>query len=104
MTMQRLPGVGSVTGPWLTAAWRVTQVAIIALVINAGWLLFAKIPYRIDIEVYRMGGQAWLDGRPLYAGDAMFHTLAGLNLPFTYPRWRPSSSAHSPGCRCRWPA
>ncbi len=29
---------------------------------------------------------------------------SGLNLPFTYPHWRPSCSAHSPGCRCRLPA
>ena len=85
MSMRRLPDVGSVAKPWLTAGWRVTQVAIVALLLNAGWLLFGKIPYRIDIEVYRMGGQAWLDGRALYAGDAVFHTLAGLDLPFTYP-------------------
>ncbi|NTY63566.1 glycosyltransferase 87 family protein [Mycolicibacterium sphagni] len=85
MSMRRLPDLGSVAGPWLPAAWRVAQVAIVALLLNAGWLLFGKIPYRIDIEVYRMGGQAWLDGRPLYAGDAMFHTLSGLDLPFTYP-------------------
>ena len=52
-----------------------TQVAIVALLINAGWLLFAKIPYRIDIEVYRMGGRAWLDGQPLYADGATFHVL-----------------------------
>ena len=32
-----------------------------------------------------MGGRAWLDGRPLYADGAMFHTQAGLDLPFTYP-------------------
>ncbi len=32
-----------------------------------------------------MGGQAWLDGRPLYTGDVMFHTPIGLDLPFTYP-------------------
>ena len=32
-----------------------------------------------------MGGQAWLDGRPLYRGDVLFHTPIGLNLPFTYP-------------------
>jgi alpha-1,2-mannosyltransferase len=83
--MRRLPDLGSVAGPWLPAGWRVTQVAIIALLLNAGWLLFGKIPYRIDIEVYRMGGQAWLHGQPLYAGDAVFHTLAGLDLPFTYP-------------------
>ncbi|BBY60470.1 polyprenol-phosphate-mannose-dependent alpha-(1-2)-phosphatidylinositol mannoside mannosyltransferase [Mycolicibacterium sarraceniae] len=80
-----MPDLGSVGKPRLTTGWRVTQVAIVALLANAGWILFAKIPYRIDIEVYRMGGQAWLDGRPLYAGDAMFHTLVGLDLPFTYP-------------------
>ena len=32
-----------------------------------------------------MGGQTWLDGRPLYRGDVLFHTPIGLNLPFTYP-------------------
>ncbi|MCX2933326.1 glycosyltransferase 87 family protein [Mycobacterium sp. CVI_P3] len=85
MSMRRSPEVGSVAGPWPTAGWRVTQVAIVVLLVYAGWLLFGKIPYRIDIEVYRMGGQAWLDGRSLYAGDATFHTLIGLNLPFTYP-------------------
>lgn len=85
MTMRRWPSAGGDAGPWLTAGWRVAQVAIVALVLNAGWLLLGKIPYRIDIEVYRLGGQAWLDGRPLYAGDAVFHTLSGLDLPFTYP-------------------
>ncbi|MCV7174673.1 glycosyltransferase 87 family protein [Mycolicibacterium sphagni] len=85
MTMRRLSNLGSEAGPVLTVGWRVTQVAIVALVLYAGWLLFGQIPYRIDIEVYRMGGQAWLDGRSLYAGDATFHTLVGLDLPFTYP-------------------
>lgn len=51
----------------------------------AGWRLLGHIPYRIDIDVYRMGGQAWLDGRPLYADGVMFHTRGGLDLPFTYP-------------------
>jgi alpha-1,2-mannosyltransferase len=32
-----------------------------------------------------MGGQAWLDGRPLYDHGVEFHTPIGLNLPFTYP-------------------
>jgi alpha-1,2-mannosyltransferase len=47
--------------------------------------LFAHTPYRIDIDIYQMGGQSWLDGRPLYRGDVLFHTPIGLNLPFTYP-------------------
>jgi alpha-1,2-mannosyltransferase len=51
----------------------------------AGWRLLGHTPYRIDIDVYRMGGRAWLDGRPLYSDGAMFHTRGGLDLPFTYP-------------------
>jgi alpha-1,2-mannosyltransferase len=54
-------------------------------VVWAGWRLLGHIPYRIDIDVYRMGGQAWLDGRHLYADGVMFHTRGGLDLPFTYP-------------------
>ncbi len=61
---------------WLLAAAAVTYVA---------WRLFAHTPYRIDIDIYQMGGQAWLDGHPLYRGDVLFHTPIGLNLPFTYP-------------------
>ena len=55
------------------------------MLVWAGWRLLGHIPYRIDIDVYRMGGRAWLDGTPLYADGAMFHTRAGLDLPFTYP-------------------
>ena len=51
----------------------------------AGWRVFGDTPYRIDIDVYRMGGRAWLDGSPLYADGAMFATQGGLDLPFTYP-------------------
>ena len=32
-----------------------------------------------------MGGRAWLDGNPLYSDGVLFHTEAGLDLPFTYP-------------------
>ena len=42
-------------------------------------------PYRVDIDVYRMGGRAWLDGASLYRDGVLFHTVAGLDLPFTYP-------------------
>jgi alpha-1,2-mannosyltransferase len=65
--------------------WRVFQLASVALFGYAAWRVLGHIPYRIDIEVYRMGGQAWLDGRPLYTDDATFHTQIGLGLPFTYP-------------------
>ena len=82
MSTWRSPGGGGL-GP--TLAWRLFQLLTLAMLAWAGWRLLSHIPYRIDIDVYRMGGRAWLDGRPLYADGAMFHTRAGLDLPFTYP-------------------
>jgi alpha-1,2-mannosyltransferase len=66
-------------------AWRLFQLLTVAALVWAGWRLLGHVPYRIDIDVYRMGGQAWLDGRPLYADGVMFQTRGGLDLPFTYP-------------------
>ena len=51
----------------------------------AAWRLLGHTHYRIDVDVYRMGGRAWLDDQPLYADGAIFQTQAGLDLPFTYP-------------------
>jgi alpha-1,2-mannosyltransferase len=82
MSTWRSPG-GAGWGP--TLAWRLFQLLTVAALAWAGWRLLGHIPYRIDIDVYRMGGQAWIDGRPLYADGAMFHTHGGLELPFTYP-------------------
>ncbi|MGE2724988.1 glycosyltransferase 87 family protein [Mycolicibacterium pulveris] len=65
--------------------WRLFQLLTIAALGWAGWRLLDGLPYRIDVDVYRMGGQAWLDGRALYADGAMFSTQGGLELPFTYP-------------------
>ncbi|MEU0498376.1 glycosyltransferase 87 family protein [Mycobacterium sp. NPDC006124] len=78
----RSPGLPA---PWAGAAWRLFQLLTIAVVIWAGWRLLAVTPYRIDIDVYRMGGRAWLDGTSLYRDGVLFHTGAGLDLPFTYP-------------------
>ncbi|HEV2346330.1 MAG TPA: glycosyltransferase family 87 protein, partial [Actinocrinis sp.] len=39
--------------------------------------------YRIDLDVYRLGGHAWLTGRDLYG--QLPPTSNGLNLGFTYP-------------------
>ena len=69
----------------LVIGWRVAQALIAAGFVYAGWRLLGHLPYRIDIEVYRMGARAWLDDHPLYAGDVTFHTRIGLDLPFTYP-------------------
>ncbi|OMC39784.1 alpha-(1-2)-phosphatidylinositol mannosyltransferase [Mycobacterium sp. GA-1841] len=68
-----------------TIGWRLFQLLTVAGLIWAGWRLLGHVPYRIDIDVYRMGGRAWLNDQPLYADGAIFHTQGGLDLPFTYP-------------------
>jgi alpha-1,2-mannosyltransferase len=40
-------------------------------------------PYRIDLDVYRIGGQVWLHGRDLYGVIPATHS--GVRLPFSYP-------------------
>lgn len=75
--------MGSQSGRALV--WLPLWVLAAAAWYYVGWRLFGHTPYRIDIDIYQMGGQAWLDGRPLYRGDVLFHTPIGLNLPFTYP-------------------
>ena len=90
MSTLRSPDWGSLlgrsrSGRPVTVVWRLTQLLILAAVVHACWQLFHDVPYRIDADVYRMGGQAWLQGRPLYADGAVFHTQGGIDLPFTYP-------------------
>lgn len=83
MSKCRAPGVGSRPGQALL--WCLLWLLAAAALYYVGWRLFGHTPYRIDIDIYQMGGQAWLDGHPLYRGDTRFHTPIGLNLPFTYP-------------------
>jgi alpha-1,2-mannosyltransferase len=40
-------------------------------------------PYRVDLDVYRIGGRAWLNGVHLYG--PLPRTVSGARLPFTYP-------------------
>src|ERR1700759_5396933 len=83
MSKWRAPGAGSRPGRALL--WCLLWLLAAAALYYVGWRLFGHTPYRIDIDIYQMGGRAWLDGRSLYRGDVMFHTPIGLNLPFTYP-------------------
>ncbi|ONI71087.1 hypothetical protein ALI144C_52065 [Actinosynnema sp. ALI-1.44] len=53
-------------------------------VVTAGvWCLFMAHTYRIDLDVYRIGVQTWLDGGDLYG--RLPNTAEGENLPFIYP-------------------
>lgn len=72
-------------GRFNSLAWRLGEVLALAAFGYVAWRLLGHTPYRIDIDVYRMGGQAWLDHRPLYSDGAIFHTEGGIDLPFTYP-------------------
>jgi alpha-1,2-mannosyltransferase len=78
----RFPGK---RGPGRVLLWCLLWLLAAAGLAYVAWRLFGHPPYRIDIDIYQMGGQAWLDGRPLYRGDVLFHTPIGLDLPFTYP-------------------
>jgi alpha-1,2-mannosyltransferase len=40
-------------------------------------------PYRVDLDVYRIGGQVWLHGGNLYG--VLPATASGVRLPFSYP-------------------
>lgn len=83
MSTRQAPRAGSRLGRALL--WPLLWLLAGAGLGYAAWQLFGHIPYRIDIDVYQMGGRAWMDGRPLYHGDVMFHTPIGIDLPFTYP-------------------
>ena len=75
----------AVPAPASTLGVAIGAAAILAIAGWAVWRVLGHLPYRIDVDVYRMGGRAWLDGRPLYADGATFATQGGIDLPFTYP-------------------
>ncbi|OBH68592.1 alpha-(1-2)-phosphatidylinositol mannosyltransferase [Mycobacterium intracellulare] len=86
MSARQAPGAGfsGKRAPGRALVWGAAWLAAAAGLGYAAWQLFGHIPYRIDIDVYQMGAQAWMDGRPLYRGDVLFHTPI-VDLPFTYP-------------------
>jgi alpha-1,2-mannosyltransferase len=71
--------------PRPAVTWAYLWLLAVVGMCRAAWQLFGHLPYRVDIDVYQMGAQAWLHHQPLYANGAQFLTPAGLNLPFTYP-------------------
>jgi alpha-1,2-mannosyltransferase len=85
MSKRRWPDAGWNLGRWRHVGWRVFQLATVFAFGYAAWRLLGHTPYRIDIDVYRMGGRAWLDEHALYSESSRFHTQGGIDLPFTYP-------------------
>ena len=71
------------TIPTVAAVAAVTVVTILVAGVGvARSFLEDAFNYHIDFDVYRAGGQAVLDGEPLYEGVFPVSTIA---LPFTYP-------------------
>jgi alpha-1,2-mannosyltransferase len=64
-------------------ARRDTRVLWFAALVVLPLVLAGMGVYFLDLQVYRTGGLAWLEGLPLYVGFP--GKLAQFNLPFTYP-------------------
>ncbi len=62
---------------------RVYWVSVPLLVIGVVALLRYLGTYFLDLEVYRIGVQAWLSGHDIYG--VLPHTTVGIVLPFIYP-------------------
>ncbi len=63
------------------AAVNLGAVAYFLLKFSAHGIGFG--PYRIDLDVYRIGSRVWLDGGNLYG--TLPPTASGVRLPFSYP-------------------
>src|SRR5256885_13779833 len=55
----------------------------VGILLAVGWYLVVAHVYRLDIEVYRIGVQTWLQGGSLYG--KLPETQLGISLPFIYP-------------------
>jgi len=70
-----------------TSAARILLVAVnvaaIAFYLVSVWHGVRFAPYRIDLDVYRIGGRVWLSHGDLYG--ALPATSSGVRLPFSYP-------------------
>jgi alpha-1,2-mannosyltransferase len=72
---------GTLTGRLALIAVNLACVALFVAYPHGHGMAFG--PYRIDLDVYRIGSRAWLDGRYLYGRLPL--TMSGAKLPFTYP-------------------
>jgi alpha-1,2-mannosyltransferase len=59
------------------------MVAAALLVFSLQWMIAEIGPWRIDLEVYRHGVEAWWNGRDIYG--KLPPSAGGLDLPFIYP-------------------
>ncbi|WP_066907040.1 glycosyltransferase 87 family protein [Millisia brevis] len=79
------PVLGRIRVPTALLALAVVVIAgaVIHSLVGLPPLRVWGIPYRIDVDVYRLGAGMLADGNPLYG--QLPPTRVGLGLPFTYP-------------------
>lgn len=63
--------------------WVTLVAAAALLVFSLNWMIGEIGPWRIDLEVYRHGVEAWWNGRDIYG--KLPPSAGGLDLPFIYP-------------------
>ncbi|MDT7724503.1 MAG: alpha,2-mannosyltransferase [Actinomycetota bacterium] len=63
--------------------WVTLVAAAALLVFSLQWMIAEIGPWRIDLEVYRHGVEAWWNGRNIYG--KLPPSAGGLDLPFIYP-------------------
>ncbi|WP_084467710.1 glycosyltransferase 87 family protein [Actinokineospora inagensis] len=54
-----------------------------AVLLSGLWIIFTATRYHLDLEVYRIGVNAWLSGGDIYG--TLPETATGVSLPFIYP-------------------
>ena len=59
------------------------RIGVVAVLLATLWYVVVVGMYRIDLDVYRLGAQAWLSHADLYGRLPL--TQIGARLPFTYP-------------------
>lgn len=79
------PVLGRIRVPTAVVALAVVVIAgaVIHMLVGLPPLRAWGVPYRIDVDVYRLGAGMLVDGRALYG--ELPPTRVGLGLPFTYP-------------------
>jgi alpha-1,2-mannosyltransferase len=84
MTIQQGMTAGRERPAWGVAALVAVNLGVLAyFLLNFSGHRIGFGPYRIDLDVYRIGSRVWLDGGNLYG--ALPPTAAGVRLPFSYP-------------------
>ena len=84
MTIQRGVTIGRERPAWARTALVAVNLGVVTFfLLNFSGHRIGFLPYRIDLDVYRIASRVWLDGGNLYG--PLPPTASGARLPFSYP-------------------